>query len=111
MFYTYYSEFSISYRLMAKHHNYSHNLFQDHNTDFIVKFPDWDPEPNHKSNTPKRNRMQMILDLDVKRRFLLQESNSELPQAHLWYSTQEVINALKLLVDAGPNFPGSLTFR
>ena len=52
------------------------------NTDFIVKFPDWDP-----SNT-----------------------SSPLPQSHLWYSTQKVINALGLLIDAGNNFAGSVTF-
>uniref|UniRef100_A0A2N9FB34 Alpha-N-acetylglucosaminidase tim-barrel domain-containing protein n=2 Tax=Fagus sylvatica TaxID=28930 RepID=A0A2N9FB34_FAGSY len=55
----------------------------DHNTDFIVKFPDWDP-----SNT-----------------------SSALPQAHLWYSTKKVINALRLFIDAGNNFAGSLTYR
>ena len=59
------------------------NSLQDHNTDFIVKFPDWDP-----SNT-----------------------SSPLPQAHLWYSTQMVINALRLLIDAGNNFAGSVTYR
>lgn len=83
----------------------------DHNTDFIVKFPDWDPQPSHGSNIPKRHGMQMLLGLDVKRRFLLQESSSDLPQAHLWYSTREVIDALKLFIDAGTNFAGSLTYR
>ncbi|GMY22520.1 alpha-N-acetylglucosaminidase isoform X1, partial [Fagus crenata] len=56
---------------------------EDHNTDFIVKFPDWDP-----SNT-----------------------SSALPQAHLWYSTKKVINALRLFIDAGNNFAGSLSYR
>ncbi|GMY22518.1 alpha-N-acetylglucosaminidase isoform X4 [Fagus crenata] len=56
---------------------------EDQNTDFIVKFPDWDP-----SNT-----------------------SSALPQAHLWYSTKKVINALRLFIDAGNNFAGSLTYR
>ncbi|XP_050283732.1 alpha-N-acetylglucosaminidase [Quercus robur] len=59
------------------------DVIEDHNTDFIVKFPDWDP-----SNT-----------------------SSPLPQAHLWYSTQKVIKALRLLIDAGNNFAGSITYR
>ena len=83
------------------------NLFQDHNTDFIVKLPDWDP----KSNISIHNRMQMLMRIDGKRRFLLQETSSDLPQAHLWYSTQEVIKALKLFIDAGSEFAGSLTYR
>ncbi|KAM3733923.1 hypothetical protein ACB098_11G174400 [Castanea mollissima] len=58
------------------------DVIEDHNTDFIVKFPDWDP-----SNT-----------------------SSPLPQAHLWYSTQKVIKALRLLIDAGNNFAGSVTY-
>uniref|UniRef100_A0A7N2LDD6 Alpha-N-acetylglucosaminidase n=1 Tax=Quercus lobata TaxID=97700 RepID=A0A7N2LDD6_QUELO len=59
------------------------DVIEDHNTDFIVKLPDWDP-----SNT-----------------------SSPLPQAHLWYSTQKVIKALRLLIDAGNNFAGSVTYR
>ncbi|KAM3686091.1 hypothetical protein ACJW31_11G171200 [Castanea mollissima] len=59
------------------------DVIEDHNTDFIVKFPDWDP-----SNT-----------------------SSPLPQAHLWYSTQKVIKALRLLIDAGNNFARSVTYR
>lgn len=96
---------------MAKYHTFNDYLFQDHNTDFIVKFPDWDPQLSHGSNIPKRHGMQMLLGLDVKRRFLLQEGSSDLPQAHLWYSTREVIDALKLFIDAGTNFAGSLTYR
>ncbi|KAL5543474.1 hypothetical protein UlMin_007258 [Ulmus minor] len=83
----------------------------DHNTDFIVKFPDWDPQPVPKSNISKRKRVQMLSLLAVKRRFLVQETSSDLPKAHLWYSTEEVINALKLFIDAGTEFAGSLTFR
>ncbi|KAK9913048.1 hypothetical protein M0R45_036874 [Rubus argutus] len=83
----------------------------DHNTDFIVKFPDWDPSPESISNTSKQNQMQILLTLDRKRRFLLQETSSQFPQAHLWYSTQDVINALRLFLDAGNDLSGSLTFR
>ncbi|KAB1224856.1 Alpha-N-acetylglucosaminidase [Morella rubra] len=55
----------------------------DHNTDFIVKFPDWDPS----------------------------KTSSALPEAHLWYSTEKVINALHLFLDGGNNLSGSMTYR
>lgn len=87
------------------------NLFQDHNTDFIVKFPDWDPQGNPKSNISKHNRIKMLSSLDGKRRLLVKETSSDLPQAHLWYSTQEVIKSLKLFIDGGSEFAGSLTYR
>lgn len=87
------------------------NLSQDHNTDFIVKFPDWDPSSNPISNITKQNQMQMLLALDRKRRVLLQENSAHLPQAHLWYSTQEVVNALRLFLDGGNDLSGSLTYR
>lgn len=83
----------------------------DHNTDFIVKFPDWDPSPESVSNTSKQNQMQILFTLDRKRRFLLQKTSSQFPQAHLWYSTQDVINALRLFLDAGNDLSGSLTYR
>lgn len=79
----------------------------DHNTDFIVKFPDWDPS------------MQMLIAPKRRRRFapnrggrfIFSETSSLLPQAHLWYSTQDVVNALKLFLDAGGDMAGSLTYR
>ncbi|KAL6288553.1 hypothetical protein ACE6H2_006063 [Prunus campanulata] len=83
----------------------------DHNTDFIVKFPDWDPSSNPISNVTKQNQMQMLSVLDRKRRVLLQETSAHLPQAHLWYSTQEVVNALRLFLDGGNDLSGSLTYR
>ncbi|XP_038725548.1 alpha-N-acetylglucosaminidase [Tripterygium wilfordii] len=83
----------------------------DHNTDFIVKFPDWDPSVNSKSNLPKENQMPMLLTLPGKRRFLSQETGADLPQAHLWYSTQDVIMALQLFLDAGSSLAGSPTYR
>lgn len=54
----------------------------DHNTDFIVRLPDWNPS-----------------------------SSSYLKKPHLWYSTQEVINALQLLLNAGDNLVHSATYR
>lgn len=87
------------------------DLLQDHNADFIVQFPDWDPQQNHRANISKQNRMQMLSKLGGKRRFLLGEMNSDLPKAHLWYSTQEVVNSLKLFINAGNDLAGSLTYR
>ncbi|KAL5827350.1 hypothetical protein ACOSQ3_019193 [Xanthoceras sorbifolium] len=81
----------------------------DHNTDFIVKLPDWDPSPNSVSGVSKQNHLP--LTLPGPRRFLFQDTSSSLPQAHLWYSTEEVVNALKLFLDAGNDLAGSATYR
>lgn len=83
----------------------------DHNTDFIVKFPDWDPSTNYGSQTSKMDNMHMLHTISGSRRFLFQETSSDLPQAHLWYSNREVFNALKLFLAAGNGLAGSLTYR
>ncbi|KAJ6905281.1 alpha-N-acetylglucosaminidase isoform X1 [Populus alba x Populus x berolinensis] len=83
----------------------------DHNTDFIVKFPDWDPSLNSGSNISQQDNMHIHLTSSGTRRFLFQEKSSDFPEAHLWYSTQEVIQALWLFLDAGNDLPGSLTYR
>lgn len=77
------------------------NLSQDHNHDFIVMLPDWDP-----SNLQKVDLLPL-----GNRRFLSQATNSDMPQAHLWYPTEEVTKALKLFLGAGKDYDGSLTFR
>ncbi|XP_058225311.1 alpha-N-acetylglucosaminidase [Rhododendron vialii] len=79
----------------------------DHNTDFIVKFPDWDPSMQMHI-APKRRRR---FTPNRGRRFIFSETSSPLPQAHLWYSTQDVVKALKLFLDAGGDMAGSLTYR
>lgn len=76
----------------------------DHNKDFIVEFPDWDPA-NENSIGP------FVVSNSESGRHFLVESRSSLPKAHLWYPTQEVIKALHLFLDAGKNFAGSFTFR
>lgn len=49
---------------------------------------------------------------ETKRRFLVQDNTtSGLPKAHLWYSTKEVIKALRLFLEAGDDLNGSLTYR
>lgn len=83
----------------------------DHNTDFIVKFPDWDPSLHSGSNISQQDNMRILLTSSGTRRFLFQEKSSDFPEAHLWYSTQEVIQALWLFLDAGNDLPGSLTYR
>lgn len=48
---------------------------------------------------------------ETKRRFLFQDKSSGLPKAHLWYSTKEVVKALKLFLEAGEDLFRSLTYR
>ncbi|XP_028776294.1 alpha-N-acetylglucosaminidase-like [Neltuma alba] len=73
----------------------------DHNHDFIVMLPDWDP-----SNLQKIDFLPL-----GNRRFLSQVTKSDMPQAHLWYPTEEVTKALKLFLGAGKDYAGSLTYR
>ncbi|XP_059651881.1 alpha-N-acetylglucosaminidase isoform X2 [Cornus florida] len=83
----------------------------DHNNDFIVKFPDWDPSPNTSSEISEQNQLQKLFQPHGHRRFLFSETRSPLPQAHLWYSNHDVIKALRLFLDAGSDLAGSLTYR
>ncbi|XVF33702.1 hypothetical protein REPUB_Repub17cG0190900 [Reevesia pubescens] len=83
----------------------------DHNTDFIVKFPDWDPSIDFGSQASKVDNVHTLRTIPGSRRFLFQETSSDLPQAHLWYSTHEVVNALKLFLAAGNDLAESLTYR
>ncbi|XWS77391.1 hypothetical protein CRYUN_Cryun01aG0257500 [Craigia yunnanensis] len=83
----------------------------DHNIDFIVKFPDWDPSTDSGSQTSKLDNMHTLRTITGSRRFLFQETSSDLPQAHLWYSNHEVVNVLKLFLAAGNGLAGSLTYR
>ncbi|KAK3038800.1 hypothetical protein RJ639_027387, partial [Escallonia herrerae] len=77
----------------------------DHNTDFIVKFPDWDPSLDTNSHRSKSNALYR------NRRFFFSERSSALPQPHQWYSTQDAIDALRLFLEARHNLSGSLTYR
>ncbi|KAK9683017.1 hypothetical protein RND81_10G113000 [Saponaria officinalis] len=74
----------------------------DHNKDYIVEFPDWEPVSDPREH---QESTHFIL-----RRSLL-ESKTSLPQPHLWYPTEEVIKALSLFLDAGKYLSESLTFR
>ncbi|GAV88459.1 NAGLU domain-containing protein/NAGLU_N domain-containing protein/NAGLU_C domain-containing protein [Cephalotus follicularis] len=83
----------------------------DHNTDFIVKLPDWNPSSISGSDVSNQIKKHMLLTLPGTRRYFFQETSSDLPKAHLWYSTQEVIKALRLFLDVGNDLSGSLTYR
>ncbi|KAF5185353.1 Alpha-n-acetylglucosaminidase [Thalictrum thalictroides] len=83
----------------------------DHNKDFIVQFPDWDPSEYFHTNMSKESHVQGIVAHNNTKRFFLRETTTDLPRAHLWYSTEEVIVALQLFLDAGNHLAGSLTYR
>ena len=78
----------------------------------MVKFPDWDPSLDPSSDiSEEQHIIQKIFIQLGKRRILLQETTSDLPRSHLWYSTHEVVNALRLFLDAGNELSKSSTFR
>lgn len=87
-----------------------HLLEQDHNKDFIVEFPDFDPSLKSGSNL-NEGHLQNLFMRHSSRRFSFREKSSSLPQPHLWFSTAEVIHALKLFLDAGNDLAGSFTYR
>ncbi|KAG5003393.1 hypothetical protein GLYMA_10G091000v4 [Glycine max] len=81
----------------------------DHNHDFIVMFPDWNPSTNSVTGTS--NNQKIYLLPPGNRRYLFQETLSDMPQAHLWYPSDDVIKALQLFLAGGKNLAGSLTYR
>nr|GEX94090.1 alpha-N-acetylglucosaminidase [Tanacetum cinerariifolium] len=83
----------------------------DHNTDYIVKFPDWDPSSDTYSSFSRQSNKKSLITMHRNRRFVLSEVKSTLPQPHMWYSNSDSIKALKLLIEAGEDLAGSLTFR
>ncbi|XP_048134579.1 alpha-N-acetylglucosaminidase isoform X2 [Rhodamnia argentea] len=83
----------------------------DHNTDFIVKFPDWDPSTIAASSSGKQEKVLLPFNLRPSRRFLFQVTGSTFPQAHLWYSTHYVVDALELFLESGNHLKESLPFR
>ncbi|KAJ7945919.1 putative Alpha-n-acetylglucosaminidase [Quillaja saponaria] len=78
----------------------------DKNRDVIVAFPDVDPSfisvlrgKYHHYGKP------------VSRKTVLKEVTDSFDQPHLWYSTSEVIHALKLFIASGDELSGSSTYR
>ncbi|PKU65021.1 alpha-N-acetylglucosaminidase [Dendrobium catenatum] len=75
----------------------------DHNKDFIVQFPDF---------TPRQKGSQVLhISKNTNSRFSFRETKSNPQEPHLWYSTKEVIEALKLFILAGTSLSESLTYR
>ncbi|KAG6421832.1 hypothetical protein SASPL_118390 [Salvia splendens] len=83
----------------------------DHNTDYIVKFPDWDPSVNNQHDAREVVKRHGLLGMQPNRRFLLHETSSSLPQPHLWYNNQDSISVLKLFLDAGDELAEIPTYR
>ncbi|KAF9586962.1 hypothetical protein IFM89_039834 [Coptis chinensis] len=86
----------------------------DHNKDFIVKFPDFDPSSYFQSNMSEDSHIGNLFSQGTTNRFSSRETTFVLPQhnqPHLWYSTEEVIVALQLFLDARNYLAGSLTYR
>ncbi|WVZ00315.1 hypothetical protein V8G54_026384 [Vigna mungo] len=82
----------------------------DHNHDFIVMFPDWDPSTNSETGLSNTQKKINLLP-PGNRRYLFQETASDKPQAHLWYPSDDVIKALQLFLAGGKNLSRSLTYR
>lgn len=82
----------------------------DHNKDYIVELPDYSPHTK-SPEISREGQMMKISSHKHNHRLSFRETSSNLPQPHLWYSTKEVIKALKLFLDAGNQLKGSTTFR
>ncbi|XP_074308411.1 alpha-N-acetylglucosaminidase isoform X2 [Silene latifolia] len=78
----------------------------DHNKDFIVELPDWDPTLDVARKHQEHNHLVFHRSL----RGVLRKSETSLPKPHLWYPTEQVIKALSLFIDAGKHLSGSLPF-
>ncbi|KAK4414490.1 Alpha-N-acetylglucosaminidase [Sesamum alatum] len=83
----------------------------DHNTDYIVKFPDWDPSVKNQHGRSEIMQRHKLVGIQQQRRFFLRETSSTLPQPHLWYNNQDAISALKLFLDAGDQLAEIPTYR
>lgn len=85
----------------------------NHNTDYIVKLPDWDPSletsSGHVSSPTSMRRVPEFQN--GQRRYLSQDTGSTFPRPHMWYSNWNAIGALQLFLNAGNELKGSLTFR
>lgn len=84
-------------------------LKQDHNKDYIVQFPD--SSPLVTGSQLSRGWIQKLPTLEKNHRFSFKETDTNVPQPHLWYSNEEAIKALKLFLIAGNDLVGSLTYR
>lgn len=83
---------------------------QDKNRDVIVAFPDVDPSIIMIPEVSKAAKHQYI-NRRLSERGLSKEISDSYEQPHLWYSTTDVIYALKLFLDHGDEVSDSQTFR
>ncbi|KAG8391201.1 hypothetical protein BUALT_Bualt01G0163200 [Buddleja alternifolia] len=84
----------------------------DHNKDYIVELPDWDPSVNSQhGDMPEIIQRHKLVGIQQKRRFFLHETSSSLPKPHLWYDNQVSISALKLFIDGGNELAEVSTYR
>ncbi|XP_021739302.1 alpha-N-acetylglucosaminidase-like isoform X3 [Chenopodium quinoa] len=83
----------------------------DHNKDYIVEFPDWDPVNNTVLGGTENYQNHNSFNSHRSMRHIFLNSGPSLPSPHLWYPTEEVIKALRLFLDAGKDLVGSSTYR
>lgn len=81
------------------------NIWQDHNTDFIVELPGI--SPGVKAN----GKMLRVQVYERIKRFILTKTDIAVITPHLWYPPEEVIHALQLLLDGGYNVAESPAYR
>nr|XP_048329041.1 alpha-N-acetylglucosaminidase-like [Ziziphus jujuba var. spinosa] len=78
----------------------------DKNRDVIVSFPDVDPSfisiPHERQGHYKNPALQ---------RLVIKEITESFDQPHLWYSTADVVHALKLFIASGDELSQSNTYR
>ncbi|KAH0704579.1 hypothetical protein KY285_018857 [Solanum tuberosum] len=82
----------------------------DKNRDVIVSFPDVDPNSISTLQTVL-NDVHEQYGKRYLRRAILEEPNDSYDKPHLWYSTSEVIHALKLFLESGNQLSDSSTYR
>ncbi|GER27712.1 alpha-N-acetylglucosaminidase [Striga asiatica] len=83
----------------------------DHNTDYIVKFPDWDPSANNQLDKPDIIQRHKFMNTQKQRRFFLHETSSSLPRPHMWYENNDAVHALNLFLAAGNQLAELPTYR
>ncbi|XP_015068221.1 alpha-N-acetylglucosaminidase-like isoform X1 [Solanum pennellii] len=82
----------------------------DKNRDVIVSFPDVDPNSISTLQTVL-NDVHEQYGKRYLRRAILEEPNDSYDKPHLWYSTSEVIHALKLFLESGNQLSDIRTYR
>ncbi|PHT31716.1 hypothetical protein CQW23_28053 [Capsicum baccatum] len=82
----------------------------DKNRDVIVAFPDVDPKSISTQQTVLNYTHDQYGKLYL-RRATLEEPNDSYDKPHLWYSTSDVIHALKLFLESGYQLSDSSTYR